>query len=169
MTWTSDKLRRILLISAYLKLKNLCSHVVFAIIAVTLMRTDTSRAVMQHPCGSDMHRLDANCLVKKLKSVTMPGVFPSILITHGLANRGQHLLWRHFRGMLFMEVRSTWKVTLMADGLTRVSCTDLILQVKVKYVRNGPGWVFSIRTLLSCLITCNRLWAQGNMFVILVY
>jgi hypothetical protein len=46
MTWTSDNPRRFLLISAYLKLKNLCSHVVFAIIAVKLMRTDTSRAVM---------------------------------------------------------------------------------------------------------------------------
>jgi hypothetical protein len=41
MTWTSDKLRRYLLISADLKLKKLCSHVVFAIIAVTLMRIDT--------------------------------------------------------------------------------------------------------------------------------
>jgi hypothetical protein len=69
------------LISGDLKLKNLCSHVVFAIIAVTLMRIITSRAVMQRPCGSDMYQLDANCLVKEPKSVTMLGV-PSKLITH---------------------------------------------------------------------------------------
>jgi hypothetical protein len=53
------------------------------------MRRDTSRAAM--------------CLVKKPKSVTMPGVCPSILITHWLGNRGQHLLWRHLRGVLYTD------------------------------------------------------------------
>jgi hypothetical protein len=67
-----------------------------------LMRIDTSRAVMEHPSGSDMYRLDASCLVNKPKYVTMPGVCQSILITHWLGNRGQHLLWRHRRGMLLM-------------------------------------------------------------------
>jgi hypothetical protein len=95
-----DKLRRFLLISTFFKLKNLCSHVVCAIIAFKLMRIDTSRVVMDHPCGSDMYRLDANCLVKKPKYVTIPGVCPSILITHCLGNRGHHLLWHHLRGML---------------------------------------------------------------------
>jgi hypothetical protein len=105
MTWTSDKLRRFLLISADLKLKNRCSHVVFAIIAVTLMRIDTqaSRAVMEHPCDADVYQHDANCLVEKPKSVAMPGVCPSLPITHWLGNRGQHLLWRHLRGMLFHD------------------------------------------------------------------
>jgi hypothetical protein len=28
---------------------------------------------MEHLCGSDMYQLDANCLVKKPKYVTMPG------------------------------------------------------------------------------------------------
>jgi hypothetical protein len=56
------------------------------------MRIDTSRAVMEYPRGSDMYQLDANCLAKKYKSVTMPDVCPSILITHRLGNRGQHLL-----------------------------------------------------------------------------
>jgi hypothetical protein len=44
------------------------------------MRIDTSRAVMQHPCGADIYRLDANSLAKNPKSVTMHGVCPSILI-----------------------------------------------------------------------------------------
>jgi hypothetical protein len=39
VTWTSDKPRRILLISAYLKLKNLGSHVVFTI----AVKTDENR------------------------------------------------------------------------------------------------------------------------------
>jgi hypothetical protein len=75
------------------QLNNLCSHVDFAIIAVKLMRIDTtcSRAVMEQPCGSDMYQLDANCLVKKPKYVAMPGVCPIILKTHCLGNRGQHL------------------------------------------------------------------------------
>jgi hypothetical protein len=58
----------------------------------------------QHPCDSAC----PNCLVKKPKSVAKLGVCPDILITHWLGNRGQHLLWRHLRGML-LSLSSTEK------------------------------------------------------------
>jgi hypothetical protein len=114
-------------ISAYLKLKYLCPHVVFAIIAVTLMKIDTSRAVMEHSCDSDMYQLDAKCLVNKPKYDTMSGVCPRILITNWLGNRGQHLSWRHLRGKLLAANRymnSSFRIWVIARF-------DLIIQIRV--------------------------------------
>jgi hypothetical protein len=109
MTWTSNIFADFYSFQLILKLKNRCSHVIFAIIAVKLMRIDTSRAVVEHHCGSDMYQLDANCLVKRPKYVTMPSVCQSILITHWLWNRWQHLLWRHLRGIYTIKAIDLYK------------------------------------------------------------
>jgi hypothetical protein len=82
-----------------------------------------ARAVKEHPCGPDMYRLDAICLVKKPKSVTKPGVCPSKLITHWLGNRGQRLLWRHLREMpltsyIKPKIRSTLSIKCKAAACT---------------------------------------------------
>jgi hypothetical protein len=110
------------------------------IIAVTLMWIYTSRSAI---C-STLYRLDANCLVKIYpKSVTMSGVCPSILITHWLGNRGQHLLWRHLRGMLLKYVLPSGKPRKPMPPKT----------VRAKHILDGDAiWDCTSPGLFECLV-----------------
>jgi hypothetical protein len=50
----------------------------------------------------------------------MPGVCPSVLITHSSGNSGQHMLWRHLRGMLLTSLYC-WSADVFVDTCYPVS------------------------------------------------